>query len=614
MYIKHKNLTRIIWLLMVIFLVIILVPLLVFSTENTGNTPFIPGDVNNDGVITAADVGLLRAYLAGFPTTINRQAADVNADGQLTAADIALLRAYLASFPVTLLPGTYVPNATPTPNPGNNDERPDELFHAVYRNDVIVFAHPPIYSFIMYGDSLIITIYFPCNKIMQLDIGDIFVFESTETNPGGISGHVLYLANIENTVVITAQAPENLEYIFYEFHVSNAVDLLSLGAEIMIAYEYANIEGIEVGRNPDSLFYIRFADFSGYGFSLSGELTLHKPEVNYDISFHLIQGLNLRLIELATTANIEVVAKYDGSLDRIITPARIRIPIKGIFVDIPIGVRVVATGQAEATFEASVEARFGIRNNNPFFSRTVNYEFGFDFTGRLELMAHLELRVSILGLIGIYGIYGNIGLGLETSTAILNICPENSCFVVGSNIILRLGSINDMGLAAVFSSLRFGPIYFFPNEPTTFHYYYNGNWHRACPHRLEQIDISWDLLGRWEGSHTAGSLQQREPRGNFIELFHDGFGYRAFVHAFPIEGSTLSRVAFYANVSYDGDTGEFTLTVTSIVYNPDGRAWGLNRWEGIRDGDTITGTTFTSPGGFSPNRPLGPFVIHRISD
>jgi len=62
----------------------------------------IPGDVNGDGVVTAADVGLLRAYLAGFPVEIIRAAADVNGDGEITMADVGLIRAYLAGFPVEL--------------------------------------------------------------------------------------------------------------------------------------------------------------------------------------------------------------------------------------------------------------------------------------------------------------------------------------------------------------------------------------------------------------------------------------------------------------------------------------------------------------------------------
>ena len=70
--------------------------------EQIGQTTIIPGDVNRDGQVTAADVGMLRAYLAGFPVDICRQAADVNGDGRITAADVGLLRAYLAGFPVVL--------------------------------------------------------------------------------------------------------------------------------------------------------------------------------------------------------------------------------------------------------------------------------------------------------------------------------------------------------------------------------------------------------------------------------------------------------------------------------------------------------------------------------
>ena len=62
----------------------------------------IPGNVTGSGRISAADVGMLRAYLAGFPVDIIREAADVNGDGQISAADLGLIRAYLAGFPVVL--------------------------------------------------------------------------------------------------------------------------------------------------------------------------------------------------------------------------------------------------------------------------------------------------------------------------------------------------------------------------------------------------------------------------------------------------------------------------------------------------------------------------------
>ena len=66
------------------------------------NPVIIPGNVTGSGRVTAADVAMLRAYLAGYPVDIIREAADVNGDGFITAADVALIRAYLAGYPVTL--------------------------------------------------------------------------------------------------------------------------------------------------------------------------------------------------------------------------------------------------------------------------------------------------------------------------------------------------------------------------------------------------------------------------------------------------------------------------------------------------------------------------------
>ena len=62
----------------------------------------IPGNVTRSGRVTAADVAMLRAFLAGFDVNICLIAADVNADGRVTAADLALIRAYLAGFDVVL--------------------------------------------------------------------------------------------------------------------------------------------------------------------------------------------------------------------------------------------------------------------------------------------------------------------------------------------------------------------------------------------------------------------------------------------------------------------------------------------------------------------------------
>ena len=65
-----------------------------------------PGDVDNDGVIDAADISLLRRYIAAEDKNaflsenpdFNEDNADVNGDGIINAEDVALLRRYVAGF------------------------------------------------------------------------------------------------------------------------------------------------------------------------------------------------------------------------------------------------------------------------------------------------------------------------------------------------------------------------------------------------------------------------------------------------------------------------------------------------------------------------------------
>jgi len=64
----------------------------------------IAGDVDGSGSVGAADVVILRRYLAGWPgVTINESAADVNGDSIVGAADVIVLRRYLAGWPGVVL-------------------------------------------------------------------------------------------------------------------------------------------------------------------------------------------------------------------------------------------------------------------------------------------------------------------------------------------------------------------------------------------------------------------------------------------------------------------------------------------------------------------------------
>lgn len=69
---------------------------------------YLPGDVNDDGVINTKDVVFLRRHLAGgYDQTINEAAADVNDDGKLNSKDVVLIRRYIAGgYDIELLPST----------------------------------------------------------------------------------------------------------------------------------------------------------------------------------------------------------------------------------------------------------------------------------------------------------------------------------------------------------------------------------------------------------------------------------------------------------------------------------------------------------------------------
>lgn len=67
---------------------------------------YIPGDVNDDGVVNGKDVTLIRRYNAGYDVTINEAAADVNDDGVINGKDVTLIRRCNAGYDVELKPST----------------------------------------------------------------------------------------------------------------------------------------------------------------------------------------------------------------------------------------------------------------------------------------------------------------------------------------------------------------------------------------------------------------------------------------------------------------------------------------------------------------------------
>ncbi len=69
---------------------------------------YVPGDLNENGIIDTTDVVLLRRYIAGgYGVTINEAAADVNDDGILNTTDVVYIRRFVAGgYRIELKPST----------------------------------------------------------------------------------------------------------------------------------------------------------------------------------------------------------------------------------------------------------------------------------------------------------------------------------------------------------------------------------------------------------------------------------------------------------------------------------------------------------------------------
>ena len=63
---------------------------------------YMPGDLNDDGIINAKDSVLLAQHLASWAVEMNKDAADCNGDGVINAKDSVLLAQYLANWDVSL--------------------------------------------------------------------------------------------------------------------------------------------------------------------------------------------------------------------------------------------------------------------------------------------------------------------------------------------------------------------------------------------------------------------------------------------------------------------------------------------------------------------------------
>ena len=68
---------------------------------------YLPGDVNEDGIVNGKDVTLVRRHIVGgYDQTINERAANVNGDGTINGKDVTAIRRYIVGgYNIELIPG-----------------------------------------------------------------------------------------------------------------------------------------------------------------------------------------------------------------------------------------------------------------------------------------------------------------------------------------------------------------------------------------------------------------------------------------------------------------------------------------------------------------------------
>jgi len=353
---------------------------------------------------------------------------------------------------------TYTP-ATPRENaPSAVAEMPErvhpiaeegiKVFHFVYRSGVIVISQPHFYAFTESNGIVTITVYSPNEEVRQLAVGDTFVFEPTTQHIEGLSGHVLSIVEQGLDIVITARLPESLDEVFYEFELVAEFDLLEFADESTIANELEGLDGIELIGNPTNYRGIRLGrNIAGINFE--GEIRLYNPTLHVSLSLFQVNHL-----VLSTRSVLDIDVSAEGNIERLIPLFTIPIRRAGTGIDVPVGIRVTASGEFHLEIDAGVDAEFGIRNNNFVASVTPWYTLDFEFSARATASVNIQARARVLWG-NVYGIEGDFGKGVQTNSLMQDRCPQNICFVVETFHVRRIGSLDGWGALGNVRVLQF---------------------------------------------------------------------------------------------------------------------------------------------------------------
>jgi len=513
------------------------------------STSSLPGDVNNDGVVNSADLSIIRNNF-GQPVTSANRAADINGDGFINSADLSIAR---NNFGRTA-------GAT-APSPGV------EEFHYTYRSDVVVINNSPPYIVTETSDGFVVTISTPTAAQRGLSIGDMFVLPPTHSNPDGLAGRITFINSAGTNLSITATWPESLEDVFDEFEFIGDFDLASgaidftpipLGEGDWYEWEdgfygYHRPFGADLITPTASGFRMDVTrvdrsttrvNLNGnwHGIQVDGDLTLRLPRAVVNVT-------RTRVTELYVYAYAEVNLNASASFhfDRIIPLFSIPIkPLPGVTIDVPVGLRITASGDFSLVVWCRLEVGFGLRHGDFGAWAELDYSFTMEYDIRATLSLNIRARARVFG-IPIYGIEGDFGRGFRLSNSISARCPgthPDRCFVAETFYVKRIRSLN-------WGILRSFRLYedLARHEPTTLRFRHNNQWLRDfCPHGgptppqppapMERLFLETDLMGMTSSQHWS-----RHPSSGTFTM--DGVTYHRGVSVSSIARNMVSATATY---------------------------------------------------------------------
>ena len=370
-----------------------------------------------------------------------------------------------------------------------------ETLHYEYHDDVTVIENVPFYTIVESDGVFIITIRNPTEELMQLSVGERFVFEPTAENPRGLSGTIITIASDADTLVMTVKVPDSLDEIFSEFELVGDIELLHSAGDLIISDELKGLSGVEVWKNPIHRAIIDMNNVDVGGVTLNGSVQMLTPRLNV--------SLNLQKVDhLIVTAgvNIDLRATRVVEFDRIINLFTIPVSLpKGIHVDVPVGIRVNIDGEVSLTIGGTANAQFGVNQGEEVRHLSVNYSFDGNFRISIELSANVKALASVF-FIPIYGVEGDFGIGLRSDSQMMHICQQSQCIVVGLYNVAGVRSSKDFGLLRF---IRWDIPLANSNDIIGHRFITDGRWLNVCPHGGS---VQPDDTG-----HISGPLSPESP-------------------------------------------------------------------------------------------------------